>query len=199
MQVVLVTSFINANSGIYNSSDRMIQTLKTLFTLNENIDDIDCHLIDTSGLSIEQIKTLEPYCTVHNKPDISNMDKTFGELQMLRYFISIYDFSKVTHFHKISGRYYLNDNYSMNINKDYIFLKNDTSWDGNGVIETRYYKMPVDNINVYKGVIDYIIYNRPNGDIEHLFYAYKALPLDMSVDIIGLSGYLAPSGDKIDE
>lgn len=199
MQVILVTSYINSNSGIYTPLQRLNQTIETLISIKDNIGDIDCHLVDTSGLTDEQVSILIQYCTVHNIPSIGLLDKTFGELNMLKYFTSIYDFSKVTHFHKISGRYYLNDMYKNIEHNDYIFLKNDKSWDGNGVIETRYYKMPISNINRYIGVIDYIIYNRPNGDIEHLYYSLEALPINMSVDKIGLCGYLAPNGEEINE
>ena len=53
-------------------------------------------------------------------------------------------------------------------------------------------------IGHYKEKLDMISINGIGIDIEHSFYEYDVVPHD-SVDEIGLSGYLAPTGVLIND
>lgn len=123
MQIVLISSCINNDYGVFKKDERFNQTLNTIKSLHLIDDDIECHLVDTSVLSDNQINKLSELCIVHNIPDLHDHNKSIGELKIINYFLDIYSISNFTHFHKISGRYYLNEKYTYNNNSAYIFKK----------------------------------------------------------------------------
>ncbi len=144
--VVLITSKIIVDNSlsytysnkrsVYTSEERFQQTENTISSIRLYIPNSHIILFDNSNFSViehEKINNLvDNFINITNDPildyytDKTN-NKIFGELlQMIyvyKYFLINYDFFSINHFFKISGRYFINDNFNYNNynNKESIF------------------------------------------------------------------------------
>lgn len=127
----LVSSAIHAKHGIYNTQERLVQTLRTCRSIRNKVPNATIYLLDGGYKNISDIegKELEQHCdkfynfsenvNVINVQAIENHDivKNFIELYMFSTYLNDHherlsrDFSRIF---KISGRYRLNDNYDHN-------------------------------------------------------------------------------------
>lgn len=140
--------------------------------------------------------------------------KSQGELTALTVFLDWFERNKVEakRIYKISGRYELNDNFSLGLEYEnsFVFLKSVDSWmptqiqDVTGIrkfFETRLYHMDYNLLPIYKNAIPQIldICNRYNVNIEHAIYHVLKDQNVVELDKIGLTGRIAPSGEFKDD
>ena len=160
--------------SIYTIGERFNQTLNTISSIRNKIPNAFIVLVDNSILNKNQIDTL------HNKTDyfINITDdkelnyytdecvvKAFGEISQqlifYKYFLSKIDLSKIKHFFKISGRYYINDTFDYKLfdNDSSIFKKNNMVIDRD-YYYTSFYKISNNNILDYFKSLSTIINER---------------------------------------
>lgn len=125
----LVSSAIHAKHGIYNTQERLVQTLRTCRSIKSKVPDCTVYVLDGGykNISDDYGNELRNYIdkfynfsenrNVINVQQIDNHDvvKNFIELYMYSTFLNDYD-KQISENHrrvfKISGRYRLNDNFN---------------------------------------------------------------------------------------
>jgi hypothetical protein len=212
INLIAVTSVINAyNLSIYSSDERLQQLIdKTIPSIKNKIPNSYIAVIEGSNLSEKQIKILK-----NSKidslvyVDIKNYNKSNGELSLLLNFFKSDIFNNIKKqyniqtINKISGRYWLNDDFNFNEydEQDCVILKKDEkTWaGGNGVCETRYYRFPYKHYDYFLNNLQKIKNHGIYVDIEHSFYKNEILPFKniKKIDKLNVEGYFAPSGKFI--
>lgn len=224
----LITSAINTDYGFFNPDQRFKQTLETISSIRKKCNNSKIVLIEGASkpLMEEQKKVLLSLCDLVF--DCSNNDfikfahanheantlKHPCELYLLYLFLNQQDFLKENdRIYKISGRYYINDNFNYHIHESakekLIFgskLNASPYYGDAGLFEpvskfkyrTRLYSFDgtlIEYMKVkYKDMFDLIISKYQSGeftDIEHVMYAVLDQEKVLELSPIGLSGYFA--------
>jgi len=213
--IVLVTSIIKPPNtplsygvrSVYTSEQRFQQTKLTIQSINEKIPDAKIFIIECSDLNEDEINYFSQNSTyfvnLYNNVNLRNLmhsnSKSLCEGTMT---ISALDFLiqnniQYDNLIKVSGRYYLSENFNINnfMNNDIVlkYIDNNT----NNVF-TGLYKIPkkyVENLNLflknsYNKMISFIGY-------EVLFSEFiQTLPgIKININPIGLKGYVSVSND----
>jgi hypothetical protein len=201
--MVIVTNILHINEkekSIYSVDERFQQLLTTLKSIYSKIPNPYVVILEGSYFIKYQYNELRKqfpvYIVTH---DITHLSKQYGELALIKNFLNVFmDIHSFQQnfdtFHKISGRYYLNDKFicmnSFAYKLHYI--------SGRGRIETRYYRFPSRYIHDFfekMNSIDVI-----NTDIEFTFYSHKIFPIDYyQGDKLYIEGIIAPTGEFISE
>jgi hypothetical protein len=211
--IVLVTSIIKPPNtplsygvrSVYTSEQRFQQTKLTIQSINEKIPDAKIFIIECSDLNEDEINYFSQNSTyfvnLYNNVNLRNLmhsnSKSLCEGTMT---ISALDFLiqnniQYDNLIKVSGRYYLSENFNINnfMNNDIVlkYIDNNT----NNVF-TGLYKIPkkyVENLNLflknsYNKMISFIGY-------EVLFSEFiQTLPgIKININPIGLKGYVSVS------
>lgn len=208
--LVLITSVINVNSNIdsvYTSEQRLNQTIQlTINSIKEKIP--NPYIVVLEGSKISKDDVLKFKNSKINELvyiDIAGLNKSYGELTLISEYLNSESFKKLTAvdtISKISGRYYLTDNF---IFDDAIYKINKitkNTWTNKSLCNTRYYKFPIEHCEIFKDKIKYLLNNKKiNIDIEHSFYEYDILPMNLieNDNKIHLKGNLAPDGTEISD
>lgn len=134
----IVTSAVNSKFGIFNSEERLAQTVITLQNIKFKIPDAKIIVMECAGTPIteSQSEVLESNCDllldfsrdkdVHAIYQSDNWDvvKNSTEImcfgRLLRLCQSDRDFDGYDRIHKMSGRYILNDDFDLEIYEQYI-------------------------------------------------------------------------------
>jgi len=196
--IILVSSMINISGmprTIFTPEERLSQTLSTLKNVRDKIPNSIIILLEGSNISTEFMHALYKYVDhlilYSYDPEINfyvnNPNKSFGEVYKLLSVVNKlqkYDFDKIF---KISGRYYLNENFNIN---------NFTNESISGKIIgdaffTSLYSVPKKEFVEYKRLLELFLQNNcPSIDIEHhIQYFYKNIKNVENIDVIGLEGY----------
>ena len=142
---VSATKFSYSNSrSLYSSEERFTQTLKTISTIKQNIPDYFIILFDNSNFTEEEIlllnKNVDCFINITNNDKLNYytndceykyLADLFQQINSFYYFLKFIDQTKMKHFFKISGRYFLNNDFDYNIfdNNYNIFKKNENVTD----------------------------------------------------------------------
>jgi len=131
--------------------------------------------------------------------NVGGLGKSAGELHLLCSYMVSDEFiemqDKCNSISKISGRYFLTDDFSFV--DDYIIYCIDKSWSGQGACSTRYWKTPGTYIST---LVSKLLFLRDNihryVDIEHAFYAQDVIPQDKITKekLVGVTGIVSPFG-----
>lgn len=134
------------------------------------------------------------------------LPKSVGELTLLNSYLNCKEFNiikdKINSLSKLSGRYYLNNNFKFIDNDLCMVKKTDKSWSGKGTYDTRFYKISKLLLNNYINNLEKVYLNAYNiHDIEHGFYEYQVIPKDniIMLDKLGVSGNYAPNGESVED
>lgn len=211
--LAVITSVINPfDVSIYNSQQRLEQLIKnTIPSLKKKIPNCHIVIIEGSELTKEQtdvIKTSGANELLY--VNVKNIPKSYGEVILLLNYFKSQHFKKlinennINSINKISGRYYLTDNYDFlehDIDDCVILKKDNNTWSGKGLCETRYYRFPTEYINHYVSKLEIINASGISLDIEHSFYENEILPFDKikKLDIINVQGNVAPNGTFVSD
>jgi len=155
--IVIITSKIyvsnnefsyTKNRSIYTKDERYNDTIKTIYSVKEKIKDCYIVLFDNSLFTCEEYNNLKSevdfFINITNDDDLNFYTnkfkyKAFSEMfQIIKcyeYFISKINKKYIKNIFKISGRYFLNDNFDYNKfdNNDNIFKRN------NNLLNMKYY------------------------------------------------------------
>ena len=149
--IVLITSKIYVSNNkfsyskkrsVYSSKQRFDQTLKTISSLKENIPDCFIVLFDNSIFTEEEITILNDsvncFINVTNNKilnyytdicEYKYLSDLYQQVNSYYYFLKYIDDTKINNFFKISGRYYLNNDFDYNsiYNNDLNIFKKNTN------------------------------------------------------------------------
>jgi hypothetical protein len=211
MNLVLITSMIHTHEqSIYTSHERLKQLEKSIASVHDNIPDSYIVILEGSICTKEEIKQIECFNVLICFYDVTRLGKQYGEIELItkffesQQFTNILSTSNVKSVSKLSGRYYLTN--------DFIFPKDDdvcickiveggNTWSGMTIVNTRYYKFSKNDLENFIERVKQIKVTGIFIDIEHSFYKYHVLPFHkMSNEIstsIHVSGNLAPNGELI--
>jgi hypothetical protein len=204
--MVIVTNILHINNkekSIYSVNERFKQLLNTLTSIFNKIPNPYVVILEGSFFTEHQKNELQTqfpvYIITH---DITHLSKQYGELALLKNFLNVFvdsDFQKkFDTFHKISGRYYLNDKficmnsfaYKLHYINYFVYKK--------GRIETRYYRFPSQYMHTFYEKMNSI--DKINTDIEFTFYSKKVFPVDYyPQDKLHIEGLIAPTGQFVSE
>lgn len=211
MKLILITSLLNPvkkplsyinTRSIYSVDERLQQLLVTIESVKNKIPDHYIVLVDASKNIEEYENTLttlvnEYYNFKENENIMNKVESPFkgvGEIYTMLGYLLNNDISRFECLIKISGRYFLNDTFNLDIldNKLNIFRSF-----YNSVVSTRFYKIDNTYFKEYIENIKKSVILMENGkSIEAVFYSL----MDYThINHIGLSGNIAVSGDLIDE
>lgn len=220
MKVFVVTSIINMYSepmqgfttrSVYTAQDRLNQTLKTIETIRQKNEKSYCILVEYSKLSQDQHKTLSE--KVDKMLDLSGdakgqwlakSNKSLGDVYAIITGINaIPDDLRYSFAFKMSGRYYLDDNYKesrFDEKDDIIFRKivhNLPNWK-TVCYETKLFGF---SCRAKRRMLDYLekayrlLQHRQAVDIEHALYSLVKESECKVLDLIGVSGNIAVTGE----
>lgn len=205
--LVVVTSVINNFLySVYNPEQRLEQTLNSIDSIRKKIPNSYIILLEGSNLDTNQFKSLNNVIDQFYHIDVSGLHKSLGELTLLKTYINSLHFKSIKNnllsFSKLSGRYFLNENFNFIENDLCMVKKTDKSWLDKGVYDTRFYKIPINLVDNYITQLD-ILYKNINNvhDIEHGFFEYQVIPEDKINEIhkLGVSGNYAPTGQYVED
>lgn len=237
--IVLLTSALYTNYGIYNPQDRIKQTLETALSAKKYIPGAVVILVDNSKVEVQNdesdefnalLDAVDYYIDNSDDKDIQyfhnnvanydigkNAMEAMGLMKALSYIVTdeniMKDVNESTRIFKLSGRYQITEkfdfsNFDNEETKDkYVFKKAQPSWINpadtgvNTLLQTRLWSFTPgllkDTIQMYANIINNMIQMFNAGkyiDNEHSMS--KFIPKDklVELDIVGLSGNIAPNG-----
>lgn len=206
--VVAVTNVNNPHLSCFSPTVRLGQLKNTVDSVRDKIPESFIVILEGSTLTPEQQKELQLFNAdeiILRSNEITPV-KSLGEITMIAEYLESSLFQELTkkisikNFAKISGRYELTESFKFR-DLDITVKKREPqeTWSGRGVCETRFYQFPFYMMDYYKAKLDMIKENGILIDIEHSFYEYNVVPHHTSVSEIGLQGYLAPTGELIND
>lgn len=215
--LVLITSVINTpqkplsyckTRSIYSRQERFLQLKNTISSIRNKMIDTFIFLVECTDLTDEENDFLNIKCdhvmnlwkdsSVHS--NIFSRSKSLGEGSMTIYCIDYIIKNNITfeNFFKISGRYYLNDNFNYNNIISYpnvvVKIQNDPN-----NINTSLYKLSFNHILEFKQFLLNSITRMINCEGYEVIFASFVNTLNELTyfEKIGVSGLIAVSGDII--
>ncbi len=198
---VLPLSYINKRS-IFSSNERFEQTLKTIDSARKKIQNCKIILLEGSKLSKEfeeNIISIVDYYLNYSydediRKDIDGIYKGAGECKLLYKFMNEFDLSDYDNLFKLSGRYYLNDNF--------IFQNFDSPNNIFGgvekVVSTRLFKIYKTYFEDFKTALEKTYPIMLKGEsIEYVLHKY--ISNKKYIKILGVEGNVAVDNNKINE
>lgn len=198
----VITSVINTGHNpwtytmtrsIYNPQERLFQTIKTIESIrkftNAKILLVECsqlskewedYLINMTDFYINCFDNLEI-----NQACLNSNKKGFGEVMKTKKVISFINENNIKFnlLFKISGRYYLNNNFNRNkfSEEEFTFRKNSTVL----------YSVPYSLLNTFENYISKIILMYQNYDSVGLENVLPKISPRHSIDVLGVEGPVA--------
>lgn len=129
----IVTSAINSKFGVYNSTDRLKQTLATINSLRTRVPGCQIILMECTGVPLNQAQTdaldvasdimfdftddpdVQAIYQSDNWDVVKNTTEIMCFARVLQQCWDDGDFSDVDRIHKMSGRYLLNDDFNLEL------------------------------------------------------------------------------------
>lgn len=211
--VFLVGSTIKPKrSQHFSVSDRLNQTIETAKSIKNKISSSLCVLIEGSILSSLEREELSKYyqCIIElgKDDDISvfidnNQNIGFGELKIMEIGLSIFKANilpgiKTKFLFKISGRYYLDNNFSLDEYDENKFtfkhkIDDGFKWD---VYLTVLYSIPISAIDFYAQILKngYELLGK-YPEIERVFFVSIPESFVKRLAVLGVSGNISYNGD----
>lgn len=212
--VVFITSKIDVSENsfsyvswrnVYTNAQRFEQTINTIASVRKNIPDAFIILFDNSKFNTEDYNNLKSNVDYFINPchdDSGFLNyytnncqfKCLAELSQIiyayYYFFKHVNFTKINHFFKISGRYYVNENFDYNnFDNDKIIFKQNNMIINRNYLYTSFYKLTKEFlpeffskvINIFSNKHEYFSY-----DLEVIFYEifHKQATL---IDMLGVT------------
>ena len=203
-------SYTNIRS-VYTHDERFEQTKKTIETVKQKIPNVKILMVECSNLKEEQEKYLlnnvDYFINLikqeKSRNNIFSKSKSLGEgtmtIEAINYIIKnniLFD-----NFFKITGRYWLSDNFNyLNFNNSNIIVHNIHN-DINNICTSLYKLNKLNIIDLYHFLISNMELMFKCIGYEVLFAIFLKLPKNnmiIHVNKIGVNGYISVSGDFID-
>lgn len=213
MNLVTITSVIRPQNApsVFSERERFEQLLKSIQSAKSKVPNCYIAVLEGSVCTQDEIREMLQSGADHVlHVDIIHLDKQFGECWLLKTFFTSDIFSQLHHQHnfltinKLSGRYFFKDEFTFHYDGETCICKMTepgVSYSTHGWLCTRYFSIPTKYLpNFLRGLDDCIRSMFIN--VEHSFYRYNVIPLDkinLDVQTINVAGYIATTGDYLDE
>jgi hypothetical protein len=230
----MVTSAINTKFGVYTSSQRLYQTIATVDSIKERVPDAKIVVVEMAAIPLrdDQIEALEAKSDLlinfNNDEDVQaifvsdNWDVVKNTTEVMCFSRALQqcldngEFDDVDRVHKISGRYRLNDNFTLQRYEDnptrlivthkhqsqfpialtgveYQYMSRLWSWPASATASV---------IDAYDEGLDYMAERLAAGgycDIEHMLYKFLPADLILEASPVGLEGNIGPNGAAVND
>jgi hypothetical protein len=209
----LPLSYINTRS-IYNHKERFEQTKKTINTVRNKMPNSVIFLIDCSPLEKEETDYFKNYTDIFinlyelNDSNIINnvfsKSKSLGEGTLTIYALHILLQNNIEfdNFYKISGRYWLNNNFNYNLFHNNKIVAKKINNDTNNLI-TSLYKLPKSYVSLWLHFLINSINDLNNCIGAEVLFAKFVNTMNENdkifVEKIGVSGNIAVCGTLVEE
>ena len=214
MNLVVITSCLNPIKkklsytnvrSIYSIEERYLQTMNTINTINKNIPNPYIVLLECSNdikkYEIELKKNVDEYHNYCNNKKVldavNSIYKNYGEVMtLIEFFNNFKNIDKINDLFKITGRYWLNENFNINnyINNKKIFF----SLRESKVVSTRFFKITNSKINDFIEKLNNNIKDEVINGVSIENSCFKNINFD-HINILGLSGHISVNGHLIVE
>lgn len=211
--LVLITSVLRPRNAasLFSADDRFVQLLESIASVRSKIPDHHIVVLEGSPYTAAQRRAVAEAGAADVFPvNVDALDKQHGEaallLQYLRsdHFLRLASSRQILSVHKLSGRYVLLPQFVFRYDGERCvcsFHPPETSYSGQGYINTRYYALPFQYVDNFRRALD-MCSKQMFVNIEHSFFRYEAFPLDKidrSVSKLHVGGYLAPDGVYVED
>jgi len=223
--LVIITSVIHTidaplsygKRSLMTHDQRFQQTRYSISSVRERIPNPYVVLIEGSDITEEEAaEFMQMGCDqIHMVSDsvrkfINGPHKSVGEVKMLMDYLTTVDPDDYETISKISGRYYLTDNFDWDrkpIDAPLYSCEFNTHYNKEGemLYNTRYYRFPMSDFHKYLNVLHSTLEDPEfvNGimDVEHynIFKTFRDDNKTMKPELIGVRGYVAPFGFEVED
>jgi len=212
MHVVLITSMLRPvrDHTIFTTHQRKEQTLHTIKSAREKIPGCFIVIIEGGYMEDSEQSLFENLSDYLFHIDISLFPKSPGEATLLYTYLTSPHFKSLINVEtvsKLSGRYYLNDNFNWSnlpLDKSIISLL-PKSWIGKPLYKTRYYRIPQKHLsNFISGLHRYLLSKEARDawpDIEHCFHSHNIILHDQVYcpKILGVCGLITGTNEFVSD
>jgi hypothetical protein len=196
--------------SVFSSDVRLLQIVKSIESVRQQVANPFIVLLETGSATEEQKSFLEGLVDFYMTINVTSLVKSRGEATMIYTFLSSPWFQenkdRFETFSKLSGRYFLLDSFDMTrYPVDKIFIRFRWFTDGEGVFETRYYRIPHSKIDAYLRNMNKLVnthyYIFKQLDVEHIYFLCDYFPLVDTIydQPIGLGGWGTGDGRYFEE
>jgi len=228
----IVTSAVNSKFGVYSPEERLAQTVITLQNIRFKVPSAKIIVMECAGTPIteSQSNVLENNCDLlldfSRDPDVhaiyqsDNWDVVKNSTEIMCFGRTLRmcrddgDFDGYDRIHKMSGRYVLNDEFTLEVYEQYqdkIIIgpaqSSQFPYHLTGIelqYMARLWSWPASQIDtvikVYEDSLAYIgerVSNSGYADIEHVLYKFLPKNLVQEITWLGVEGFIAPNGAPI--
>lgn len=193
-----ICSSINGyNKGVYNTQERFDQTIKTINSIKGLKLNTYIILCDNSHISNnykdELLKNVDLFIQCNNSMD----NKSYSESQQMIQIIENINKLKYDVFFKISGRYFLKNDFDFNqYNNDKINFR-EFNYNGRLCYSTVLYSFSKKHEQFMKSNYERFIIERNSVDIETGLYNMINNVVN-KIEHLGVAGNISPSGEYIE-
>lgn len=201
MNLIIITSVINISKdplsytktrSVYSPSERFDQTIKTISSLDK-IKNADIIFIESSDLDYEMENIIKSKVTFYENIKLEQVNspyKASGESSQIYEALKKVDLSIYENFYKISGRYWLTEEFDSKHfdNKSNVFYD---SKNNNEVVATVFYKIHKSYIDLYKKTLENCMVSKNMLEVEfkkHFQNKYE------KIDNLGVVGHVSVDG-----
>ena len=207
MNLIIITSIFKVymSTTIYNEEERKNQIKQSIESIKNKIPDPYIVLLEGGTATDDDLQNFSSLVNEFITIDIKYLPKNIGEFTLIYKYLQSENFlikkNMFKTISKLSGRYSLNDTF--NFNESFCFKYR--IFEEKGIMETRYYRFPIDYFNNFINKLNDILkdeeFIHDAIDIEHMFAKHEILPIQYAtIDLkIGIYGYLAPCGILIQD
>ena len=189
---------------------RIQQILLSIQSVRKKVPNSFIVILETGSASDEEKAFLQSHVDHYMTIPATTLVKSMGEATLIHGFFTSSWFQenrqRFQTFSKLSGRYFLRDVFDFaKYPIDKVFIKFRWAEQGEGLFETRYYRIPASKINDFITKLDLVIHTHPyifkHTDIEHVYFLFNFFPLEETIhdQQIGLAGWYTGDGHYMEE
>ena len=197
-------------TSAFPSHIRIKQILLSIQSVRKKVPNAFIVLLETGSASDEEKDFLQSQVDNYMTIPATSLVKSRGEATLIHGFFTSPWFQENRHrfqtFSKLSGRYFLLDRYDFNaFPLDKVFIKFRWAEQGEGLFETRYYRIPASKIDDFIRKLNRVVTTHPyifkHTDIEHIYFLFDFFPIEETIhdQPIGLAGWYTGDGHYMEE
>lgn len=194
----------------FSREKRMEQILKSIVSVRKMVPDSFVVLLEIGSASEDERRYLDSLVDLYMSIPVSGLSKSLGEATMMNEFFLSQWFMQNKHrfktFSKLSGRYFLTDKYDFSRHShEKNIIKFRWVHPGEGVFETRHFRIPSSNIDKFIKNLENVVNVHPyifkHIDIEHIFFLFDFFPSCETIHAkkIDVAGWYTGNGDYVED
>ena len=212
MNLVYITCAVKPTieTSAFPTHIRIQQILLSIQSVRKKVPNSFIVLLETGSASDEEKDFLQSHVDHYMIIPATSLVKSKGEATLIHGFFTSSWFQenrqRFQTFSKLSGRYFLTDKYDFTkYPTEKVFIKFRWAEKGEGLFETRYYRIPASKINDFISKLDLVLTTHPyifkHTDIEHIYFLFNFFPLEETIhnQPIGLAGWYTGDGHYMEE